>query len=112
MAHARDRGPTMLQVLLLGLVERQEGAGYGHALTSEMRRLTGSSTLRSAAVYGSLKRLLEAGYVQRKDESNEDFLARRRADSESGARRTYYRVTAKGSQVLHRWLDAINEAVA
>ena len=86
--------------ILLALVE---GERHGYAIMREVReRTSGAVQLGPGTLYGSLKRLLEAGLVE---ESGE------RADPElDDERRRYYRITRFGSAVARaeaRRLEAL-----
>src|SRR5215207_5069061 len=76
--------------ILLALAD-QERHGYGIML--EVSRLTGGITrMGPGTLYGTLKRLLSSGLIEKADERPDPEL-----DDE---RRRYYRITALGASVL------------
>ena len=76
--------------ILLALAD-EERHGYGIML--EVARLTdGATRMGPGTLYGTLKRLLQAGLIEQADERPDPSL-----DDE---RRRYYRITGLGSQVL------------
>src|SRR5690349_18888215 len=76
--------------ILLALVD-EERHGYGIML--EVTRLTdGVTRMGPGTLYGTLKRLLASGLIEEADERPDPDL-----DDE---RRRYYRITARGREVL------------
>lgn len=76
--------------ILLSLA-RGDQHGYG-IMQNVLEQTTGKVRLWPATLYGTLKRLIEAGLIEESD--------RRPAPEEDDARRRYYRLTAIGRQVL------------
>jgi DNA-binding PadR family transcriptional regulator len=68
-----------------------------------LQRTTGQVRLWPATLYGSLKRLIEAGLIE---ESN-----RRPAAELDDARRRYYRLTPLGRRVLDAECERLQELV-
>ena len=90
--------------ILLALVE---GARHGYGITQDVERETGGAIrLGPGTLYGALKRLVEAGWVEETDRRPDPDL-----DDE---RRRYYRLTATGRRILGadaaRLADAVSRA--
>jgi DNA-binding PadR family transcriptional regulator len=79
-----------------------EQHGYG-IMQDVLNRTTGKVRLWPATLYGSIKRLIEAGLIE---ESNE-----RPAPELDDARRRYYRLTPLGKGVLGAECDRLQELV-
>jgi len=79
-----------------------EQHGYG-IMQDVLNRTMGKVRLWPATLYGSIKRLIEAGLIE---ESNE-----RPAPEFDDARRRYYRLTALGKSVLEAECDRLRELV-
>src|SRR5215469_5776627 len=79
-----------------------EQHGYG-IMQDVLNRTTGKVRLWPATLYGSIKRLIEAGLIE---ESNE-----RPAPELDDARRRYYRLTALGRRVLDAECERLQELV-
>lgn len=79
-----------------------EQHGYG-VMQEVLNRTTGKVRLWPATLYGSIKRLIEAGLIE---ESNE-----RPAPEMDDARRRYYRLTDMGRQVLDAECERLQELV-
>jgi len=76
--------------ILLALVD---GEKHGYAIMSEVEVVTeGSVTMGPGTLYGTVKRMLNAGLVEETDERPDPEL-----DDE---RRRYYRLTGLGERVL------------
>ncbi len=80
----------------------EEQHGYG-IMQEVLQRTTGQVRLWPATLYGSLKRLIEAGLIE---ESN-----RRPAAELDDARRRYYRLTPLGRRVLDAECERLQELV-
>src|SRR5215472_5501054 len=80
------------------------GEQHGYGIMQEvLDRTSGKVRLWPATLYGSIKRLIEAGLIE---ESN------RRPEPElDDARRRYYRLTALGRRVLDAECDRLQELV-
>jgi DNA-binding PadR family transcriptional regulator len=94
--------PATFQILL-ALVD---GERHGYAIMTEVAEGSGHAVkLGPGTLYGTLKRLLEAGLVEESDE---------RADPASGEeRRRYYRITRSGMGVARaeaRRLESVVKA--
>jgi|ERR1700722_5562188 DNA-binding PadR family transcriptional regulator len=79
-----------------------EQHGYG-IMQDVLERTTGKVHLWPATLYGSIKRLIEAGLIEESDE--------RPAPEMDDARRRYYRLTALGSRVLDAECERLEELV-
>ncbi|MGH9704449.1 MAG: PadR family transcriptional regulator [Candidatus Acidiferrales bacterium] len=80
------------------------GEQHGYAIMQEvLNRTTGKVKLWPATLYGSIKRLIEAGLIEESDE--------RPAPELDDARRRYYRLTALGKRVLDAECDRLQELV-
>jgi DNA-binding PadR family transcriptional regulator len=80
----------------------EEQHGYG-IMQEVLERTTGKVRLWPATLYGSIKRLIEAGLIE---ESNS-----RPAPELDDARRRYYRLTALGRGVLNAECERLQELV-
>ncbi len=75
------------------LLALADGEKHGYAIMSEVEVVTeGSVTMGPGTLYGTVKRMLNAGLVEETDERPDPEL-----DDE---RRRYYRVTGLGERVL------------
>jgi DNA-binding PadR family transcriptional regulator len=80
------------------------GEQHGYAIMQEVRdRTMGKVRLWPATLYGSIKRLIEAGLIEESDE--------RPAPELDDARRRYYRLTALGKRVLDAECERLQELV-
>jgi DNA-binding PadR family transcriptional regulator len=80
------------------------GEQHGYAIMQEvLNRTTGKVRLWPATLYGSIKRLIEAGLIEESDE--------RPAPELDDARRRYYRLTRLGRRVLDAECDRLQELV-
>src|SRR6202050_5136569 len=78
----------------------EEQHGYG-IMQDVLNRTTGKVRLWPATLYGSLKRLIEAGLIEESDE--------RPAPELDDARRRYYRLTQVGKKALDAECDRLQE---
>jgi DNA-binding PadR family transcriptional regulator len=80
------------------------GEQHGYGIMQEvLNRTTGKVRLWPATLYGSIKRLIEAGLIEASDE--------RPAPELDDARRRYYRLTALGKRVLDAECERPQELV-
>src|SRR5215469_18342328 len=80
------------------------GEQHGYGIMQEVRERTGGKVrLWPATLYGSLKRLIEAGLIEESDQ--------RPAPELDDARRRYYRLTALGRRVLDAECERLQELV-
>lgn len=79
-----------------------EQHGYG-IMQEVLDRTNGKVHLWPATLYGSLKRLIEAGLIEESDE--------RPAPESDDARRRYYRLTRLGRRVLDAESERLQELV-
>jgi DNA-binding PadR family transcriptional regulator len=80
--------PAVLHILLA----LADGEKHGYGIMQEVTRLTdGEIKMGPGTLYGSIKRMLEAGLIEESDERPDPEL-----DDE---RRRYYRITAFGEKV-------------
>jgi DNA-binding PadR family transcriptional regulator len=80
------------------------GEQHGYGIMQEVLERTGGKVrLWPATLYGSIKRLIEAGLIEESDE--------RPAPELDDARRRYYRLTALGRHVLNAECDRLQELV-
>jgi DNA-binding PadR family transcriptional regulator len=87
--------------ILLSLVGAEQH-GYG-IMQEVLQRTTGKVRLWPATLYGSIKRLIEAGLIEESDE--------RPAPELDDARRRYYRLTPLGRRVLDAECERLQELV-
>jgi DNA-binding PadR family transcriptional regulator len=74
------------------LLALSDGERHGYALKREILNRTGGKlNLASGALYGSINKMLEQGFIEETDERPDSHL-----DDE---RRRYYRITAMGRKV-------------
>lgn len=75
------------------LLSLTEGERHGYALKREiLQRTDGKLNLGSGALYGSINKMLEEGFIEESDERPDPHL-----DDE---RRRYYRITPLGRRVV------------
>lgn len=87
--------------IMLSLVS---GEQHGYGIMQEvLNRTTGKVRLWPATLYGSIKRLAEAGLIEESDE--------RPAPELDDARRRYYRLTPLGRRVLNAECQRLRELV-
>ena len=80
------------------------GEQHGYGIMQEvMDRTAGKVRLWPATLYGSIKRLIEAGLIEESDE--------RPAPELDDARRRYYRLTTLGRRVLDAECERLQELV-
>jgi len=80
------------------------GEQHGYGIMQEvLNRTTGKVRLWPATLYGSIKRLVEAGLIEESDE--------RPAPELDDARRRYYRLTPLGRRVLGAECERLQELV-
>jgi DNA-binding PadR family transcriptional regulator len=80
------------------------GEQHGYSIMQEvLERTAGKVRLWPATLYGSIKRLIEAGLIRESDE--------RPAPELDDARRRYYRLTALGRRVLDAECERLQELV-
>ena len=80
------------------------GEQHGYGIMQEvLNRTTGKVRLWPATLYGSIKRLAEAGLIEESDE--------RPAPELDDARRRYYRLTPLGKRVLDAECERLEELV-
>ncbi len=75
------------------LLALSDGERHGYALKREiLQRTQGALNLGSGALYGSINKMLEAGFIEESEERPDPHL-----DDE---RRRYYRITPMGQRVV------------
>src|SRR6478736_3440022 len=80
------------------------GEQHGYGIMQEvLERTAGKVRLWPATLYGSIKRLIEAGLIEESDE--------RPAPELDDARRRYYRLTSLGRRVLNAECERLQELV-
>jgi DNA-binding PadR family transcriptional regulator len=80
------------------------GEQHGYGIMQEvLNRTMGKVRLWPATLYGSIKRLVEAGLIEESDE--------RPAPESDDARRRYYRLTPLGRRVLDAECERLQELV-
>lgn len=93
MPNVRSPAPASLTPalhhILLALLQ---GERHGYAIMQDVERITdGTMRMGPGTLYGSIKRLLEAGLVEEAGE---------RDDPQGDERRRYYRITAAGHRAV------------
>lgn len=80
------------------------GEQHGYGIMQEvLNRTTGKVRLWPATLYGSIKRLIEAGLIEESEE--------RPLPEQDDARRRYYKLTSLGKRVLDAECDRLQELV-
>jgi DNA-binding PadR family transcriptional regulator len=92
--------PQWFHILLSLAGEEQHGYGI---MQEVLQRTGGKVRLWPATLYGSIKRLIEAGLIEESDE--------RPAPELDDARRRYYRLTVLGKNVLDAECERLQELV-
>jgi DNA-binding PadR family transcriptional regulator len=92
--------PQWFHIMLSLAGEEQHGYGI---MQEVLNRTMGKVRLWPATLYGSIKRLIEAGLIEESDE--------RPAPELDDARRRYYRLTEVGRQVLDAECERLQELV-
>jgi DNA-binding PadR family transcriptional regulator len=92
--------PQWFHILLSLAGEEQHGYGI---MQEVLQRTRGKVRLWPATLYGSIKRLIEAGLIEESDE--------RPAPELDDARRRYYRLTVLGKNVLDAECERLQELV-
>ncbi|MGC2801806.1 MAG: helix-turn-helix transcriptional regulator [Candidatus Acidiferrum sp.] len=92
--------PHWFQILLSLAAAEQHGYGI---MQEVLQRTNGQVRLWPATLYGSIKRLIEAGLIEGSDE--------RPAPELDDARRRYYRLTALGRSALDAECERLQELV-
>src|SRR5579862_9561189 len=86
------------------LITLSTGDQHGYGIMQEvLNRTTGKVRLWPATLYGSIKRLVEAGLIEPSDQ--------RPAPESDDARRRYYRLTSLGRAVLDAECERLQELV-
>ena len=86
------------------LVSLAGGEQHGYGVMQEvLNRTMGKVRLWPATLYGSIKRMIEAGLIEESDE--------RPAPELDDARRKYYRLTELGKKVLDAECERLQELV-
>ena len=92
--------PQWFHILLSLAGEEQHGYGI---MREVLQRTGGKVRLWPATLYGSIKRLIEAGLIEESDE--------RPAPELDDARRRYYRLTSLGKRALDAECERLQELV-
>ena len=92
--------PQWFHILLSLAGEEQHGYGI---MQDVLQRTTGKVRLWPATLYGSIKRLIEAGLIEES--------SARPAPEFDDARRRYYRLTRLGRNVLNAECERLQELV-
>jgi len=86
------------------LVSLAGGEQHGYGIMQEvLNRTMGRVRLWPATLYGSIKRMIEAGLIEESDERPSPEL--------DDARRKYYRLTELGKKVLEAECEQLQELV-
>lgn len=99
----QDHLPLPLPVFHM-LLALSAGERHGYALKREiLRRTDGKLNLGAGALYGSVSRMLERGYVEESEERPDPHL--------DDQRRRYYRITPLGRQVVQAEAERLRQLV-
>lgn len=86
------------------LLALSDGERHGYALKREiLKRTNGKLNLASGALYGSINKMLEQGFIEETEERPDSHL-----DDE---RRRYYRITTLGRRVAQAEARRLHELV-
>ncbi len=86
------------------LVALGDGERHGYAIMQQIAaRTDGAVRLGPGTLYGSIRRMLQDGLIEELDE--------RAGPDDEGARRRYYRITARGRRVAKRELGRLADLV-
>ncbi len=92
--------PAVLHILLALSTEERHGYGIMKQVEAESQ---GKVNMGPGTLYGSLKRMIDAGLIQESDRKVDPSM-----DDE---RRVYYRITAAGQKALAAELERYREVV-
>ena len=88
--------------ILLALVDRER---HGYGIMQEVsERTEGKVVLGPGTLYGTISRMLQAGYIEESGERSDSQL--------NDERRRYYRITAKGRRAAATEARSLQEANA
>jgi len=92
----------LTEVAFFILLSLAPGARHGYAMMKDVQELSGGRVqLSTGTLYGALKRMLESGWIERKDE-----------ELISGRERKTYTLTAAGRALLSAETQRLNRLVA
>lgn len=102
---AKNKKPSLTPAVFHILLALSKGELHGYGIMKQVEADTQSKVKMGAGtLYGSLKRMLDAGLVKEGD---------KRVDSEMDAeRRIYYQITGVGKQALADELERLHSIVA
>ncbi len=100
-----NKKPSLTPAVFHILLALSSGELHGYGIMKQVSADSqGKVKMGAGTLYGSLKRMLDAGLVKESD---------KRIDSEmDDARRVYYRITAVGAKTLADELERYNSIVA
>ena len=91
--------PPLTPAVLHVLLALAEGGRHGYAILKDVQRQSSREfTLGPGTIYGTLQRLMEAGWVEETDPPA----------SATDARRRYYRLTRDGREALRQEVDRLD----
>lgn len=100
MTHA-PLTPAVLYILL----SLSSGDKHGYAIMKQVEADSGAKVkMGPGTLYGSLKRMIEAGLIRESDHKVDEHMG--------DERRIYYRITGEGKAALMAELDRYREVVA
>jgi len=105
MAPGSPAGPVLTPAMHLILLALLGGDRHGYAIMQAVESLTGGSTrLGPGTLYGSIRKMLDAGLIEETGERPDPEL-----DDE---RRRYYRIAGPGQKALIAETDRLDRLVA
>ena len=94
--HNPEEGKPLTEPILLILVSLSDQPRHGYALMKDIESLSrGRVRLSTGTMYGALRRLLEAGWIEYFDQDD------------TSREKQAYRLTAEGLRQLHTDLDRL-----
>jgi len=105
MTPAAPTDPVLTPAMYLILLALLEGDRHGYAIMQSVESLTaGSTRLGPGTLYGSIRKMIEAGLIEETGERPDPQL-----DDE---RRRYYRIAAAGRKAVTAETDRLDRLVA
>lgn len=97
-------GQPMTETTYFILLSLAPGPSHGYAIMKDVQQLSQARVILSTGtLYGALKRLLEAGWIERVDDP---------AAGENGRERKLYRLTHLGQAALNSEIERLNGLLA
>jgi DNA-binding PadR family transcriptional regulator len=99
--HPQPLTPAVFHILL----SLSDGEKHGYSIMKDVEKQTeGKIKMGPGTLYGSIKRMLTAGFIEEADERSDPAL-------DNDERRRYYRLTGLGQKVLNTEIQRLEQAV-